>query len=143
MEQISEVQTPEQKIYKDSAIYVGTFIGGPLVAGYLIAENFKTFNEPGKARMAWIYSIITTMIIFGGVFLIPDIEKAPRQVIPLAYTLIAYYLVKHYQGENINLHINSGGEIYNWWRTLGVALIGLIITLIVLYVVFCFSVLLK
>jgi hypothetical protein len=143
MEEISEVQTPEQKIYKDRAIYVGTFIGGPLVAGYLIAENFKTFNEPGKARMAWIYSIIATIIIFGGVFLIPDIEKVPRQVIPLAYTLIAYYLVKHYQGENINLHINSGGEIYNWWRTLGVALIGLIIMLIVLYVVFCFSVLVK
>lgn len=37
------------KIYKDRAIWAGTFLGGPLVAGYLIAENFKVFNEKKRA----------------------------------------------------------------------------------------------
>ena len=31
-------QTP--KIYNERAIWAGTFIGGPLAGGYLIAENF-------------------------------------------------------------------------------------------------------
>jgi hypothetical protein len=139
MEEVSDIQTPEQKIYKDRAIYVGTFIGGPLVAGYLIAENFRVFNEPNKAKKAWIYAIGATIIVFGGVFLIPNVDKVPRQVIPLIYTWIAYYLVKHYQGANINAHINAAGKVYNWWRTLGIALIGLLITLTAVFSVVYFS----
>jgi len=43
MEQKINIQTPTEKIYKDRAIGVGTFLGGPLAAGYLIAENLKSF----------------------------------------------------------------------------------------------------
>jgi len=130
MEEIAITQTPVNKIYKDRAIYTGTFIGGPLVAGYLIAENFKAFDEPDKARKAWIYSIIATIIIFGGIFLVPHPEKIPRTIIPLIYTAIAYYLVQHYQGTNIKKHVDAGGETFSWWRTLVVGLIGLAITMI-------------
>ena len=139
MEETSEIQIPGRKIYKDRAIQVGTFIGGPLVAGYLIAENFKAFNEQGKAKKTWAFAIISTIIIFGGVFLIPNIEKVPRQLIPLVYTWIAYYLVKHYQGININAHINAGGAIYNWWRTLAIAFIGLLITCVAVFGTIYFS----
>ncbi len=31
-----------EKIYKDKAIWVGTFLGGPLVAGYFFSKNYKT-----------------------------------------------------------------------------------------------------
>ena len=58
MEQFLENETTTQKIYKERAIRVGTFLGRPLVAGSLIAENFKVFNQPAKAKIAWIYSII-------------------------------------------------------------------------------------
>jgi hypothetical protein len=57
-----------KKIYTDRLIWAGTFLGGPLVAGYLIAENFKVFNEPNKVKLTWIYAIIATIVIFGGVF---------------------------------------------------------------------------
>ncbi|MCU1287907.1 MAG: hypothetical protein JWN60_136, partial [Acidobacteria bacterium] len=30
-------QIPVEKIYKDKEVWVGTFLGGPLVAGYMIA----------------------------------------------------------------------------------------------------------
>lgn len=50
MEQILDIQTSTQKIYRDKAIWVGTFLGGPLAAGYLIAENFKAFNDPAKVK---------------------------------------------------------------------------------------------
>lgn len=127
MEQTLDIQKPTEKIYKDRAIWVGTFLGGPLVAGYLIAENFKAFNEFDKAKMTWIYTIITTIVVFGGVFLIPDNVKIPNQVIPLIYTAIAYYLVQHFQGQNISTHLDSGGQLFSWWRTIAVGLIGLVI----------------
>lgn len=61
MEQTLEIQNGSKKIYKDKAIWVGTFLGGPLVAGYFIAENFKVFGEYGKAKKTWIYAILTTI----------------------------------------------------------------------------------
>lgn len=133
MEQTLDIQTPTEKIYKDIAIWVGTFLGGPLAAGYLIAENFKAFNDTDKAKKTWIYAIIATIVVFGGVFLIPDNVKIPNQIIPLIYTAIAYYLVQHFQGQNISTHINSGGQLHSWWRTIAVGVIGLAITIIPIF----------
>jgi hypothetical protein len=135
MEETINIQKPTEKIYKDRAIWVGTFLGGPLVAGYFIAENFKVFGEYEKAKKTWIYTIIATIIIFGGIFSIPDNVKIPNQIIPLVYTGIASYLLKHFQGQNIENHINSGGELFSWWRTIGVGLIGLVIILIAIFAI--------
>jgi hypothetical protein len=139
MEHTSDIQTPTEKIFKDRAIWIGSFLGGPLVAGYLIAENFKVFNETDKAKKTWIYTIISTIVVFGGVFLIPENIKIPNQIIPLIYTGIAYYLVQHFQGQNISTHINSGGELHSWWRTIAVGIIGLIITVLSIFGVILLS----
>lgn len=133
MDHFQDNETTAQKIYKEKAIWVGTFLGGPLVAGYLISENFKVFDQHERARKVWIYSIITTAIVFGGVFLIPNNVKIPSQIIPLIYTFIAYQFVQIYQKAKITTHINAGGQIYSWWRTIGVALIGLLITVIIVF----------
>jgi len=121
---------PDYKLYKDNAVYIGTFIGGPLVAGYLAAENFKKLGESDKARNAWIISIIATIIIFALIlliFLIPGTVKIPNYIIPLIYTGIAQYLVKHYQGPAIKEHIEKGGLTYKAWRAVWIGLIGLVV----------------
>lgn len=133
MEQALEIQNGSKKIYKDKAIWVGTFLGGPLVAGYFIAENFKVFGEYGKAKKTWIYTVITTIIICGGIFLIPDHIKIPNQIIPIIYTTIAAGLLNYFQGKNIELYIEAGGEVFNWGRIICVGLIGLMVTLIILF----------
>jgi len=125
-----DITTLKDKIYRNKAIWVGTFLGGPLVAGYLIAANFNSFNESKKARITWICAIIATIVIFGGIFLIPNPDKVPRQVIPLIYTATAFYLVKHYQGHQINLHIEAGGLVFGWGRIIVIGLVGLAVTLI-------------
>jgi len=130
MEQTNEVLKTTKKVYKDREIWVGTFIGGPLVAGYFIVENFKVFNEADKIKKTWIYTIIGTVIIFAGIFMIPDSIKIPNQIIPIIYTFIAYYIVQHLQGRKITEHINAGGQIYSWWRTIAVGIIGLVILII-------------
>ncbi len=128
MEQIIDNPTPTGKIYKDRAIWAGTFLGGPLVAGYLIAENFKVFGDTDKVKKTWIFAIVATVVIFGGIFLVPDIDKIPKHIIPIIYTAIAYVLVQHYQGAKINSHISAGGQLFNWWRAAGIGLVGAIIT---------------
>ena len=41
--------TVSQKLYNERAILIATFLGGPLAGGFLLAQNFNAFNEPGKA----------------------------------------------------------------------------------------------
>lgn len=132
-------QIPTRKIYNNREIRLGTFLGGPLVAGYFIAQNFKVFSEAEKVKKTWIYAIIASIVIFGGAFLIPDSLKIPNFVIPLIYVSIASYLVNHFQGQKITAHIKSGGQIYSWWRTIGVALIGLAIIIIPIFSIVYFS----
>ncbi|GEP52775.1 hypothetical protein FNO01nite_34470 [Flavobacterium noncentrifugens] len=130
MENSELIEIPKYKVYKDRAIWVGTFLGGPLVAGYLIAENFKAFGEPEKAKKTWIISIGVTILIFGGLLLIPENAKIPNQIIPIVYTVIAYYCLIHFQGQKINNHIERNGELYGWWRIIAIGIIGVIVTLV-------------
>ena len=105
---------------------------GPLVSGYLIAENFKVFNEISKAKNTWFCSIIGSILIFGVAFSIPDDVKIPNQIIPLIYTAIAYLLVERFQSKNISAYIALGGNTFSWWRTILVSVIGLVITVVLL-----------
>jgi hypothetical protein len=123
---------PSFRLYKDRAIYVGTFLGGPLVAGYLAAENFRQLGEQNKVKTAWAIAIIATIVIFGGIFLVPDIEKIPRYIIPLLYSALAQFLIQKYQGPTIKAHIDSGGQTYTAWRAAWIGLVGLVVLMAVI-----------
>jgi hypothetical protein len=131
MEQSTD--TP-QKIYNNRAIWIGTFLGGPLAAGYLIAENYKAFNESDKVKKTWFYTIISTVLVLGIAFSIPDSAKIPNQLLPFIYTSIAYYLIQYLQGEKIAAYISAGGRLFSWGRTVIVGIIGLAITFIPIFV---------
>jgi uncharacterized membrane protein HdeD (DUF308 family) len=138
MDQLDLPEIPSQKIFSEKAVRVGTFLGGPLIAGYLLAENFKVFDQNEKAKNTWIISIISTIIVFAGPFVIPGSDKIPNQVIPIAYTILVSYLVHKYQGTQIEFHVKSGGQTFGWWRVIVISIIGLIIT--VLSILFYFTV---
>jgi len=129
-EQALEAVKLAKKIYKLRAIMIGTFLGGPLVAGYFIAENFKVFNEINKARKTWNYTIIATVFIFIGVVQIPDHITSAKYSIPCIIATSAHFFAKHFQGRNILAFLALKGETYSWWRTIIVSLIWLAITFV-------------
>jgi hypothetical protein len=135
MEQDILLMQPGFKLYKDRAIYIATFIGGPLVAGYLIAMNFELLSEPGKAKKAWIVSICSTLVILAVLFLVPNIDKVPNYLIPVIYTGIARYLVLRFQGAMIKTHEENGGQFYSIWRTFLVGFIGLLVLLLIIFAI--------
>jgi hypothetical protein len=142
---MSEIEQPlepaifNSKIYSVKQVQIGTFLGGPLVAGYLIAANFNAFNEPAKARNTWIGSILFTVLLFGILFMTPMSGSIPHIVLPLIYSWIAYGLAQQLQGENISSYINSGEAIFSWWRLVGISLLGCVITVLLLFGVIYFS----
>lgn len=129
------IAIPEGKVYKERAIYSGTFLGGPLVAGYMMASNYKVFGESEKAKRAWFWSIIVTALLFGIILFLPDkiLDKIPSRLAQLIYAPIAYFLVKRYQEAQITTHVNAGGKKYTWGRTILVSLVGTIFTVLPLF----------
>ena len=130
MEETLDQKEPSKKIYRDSAFWVGTFLGGPLVAGYLFAENFKALGQREKVQPTWIITIIVCIVIFGGLFLLPENINLPNQVIPFAYTAVAFFLFKKYQEDKAKTHIVKGGSFFGWGRVIAVSIIGLLLTVV-------------
>lgn len=126
---------PQKKLYKDMAVRAGTFIGGPVVAGYLIAENFKILGQEDKVKTTWMVTIISTIVIFGTAFLIRGMDKMPNYIIPFVYTLIASYIVRQYQGDQIRSHIERGGQMYSTWRAILIGIMGLLATVTIIFII--------
>jgi hypothetical protein len=126
----------ERKIYTEKMIWLGTFLGGPLVTGYLFASNFNLLAEPEKAKQSWIWAILTTIVILIVTFLIPEDSNFPNQLIPLVYTIIAAYLFKQFQEFKIQEVLNNEGVAYSWWRVVLISLIGLLVFLVIGVIIF-------
>ncbi|WP_448699421.1 hypothetical protein ACFGVR_20695 [Mucilaginibacter sp. AW1-3] len=126
---ILEQQIPAGKVYGERAAWTGVFLGGPIVAGYFIAENYKLFGQPEKAKRAWIISIAATVIIFGALCFAPNADKMPRYIVPIIFGGITYWIIQYYQGSDIKAHVQASGGVYSQWRAALVGVIGAIVTL--------------
>jgi uncharacterized membrane protein len=135
--------TPEQsqlgldglgkKVYKDNAIFLGAFLGGPLAAGYLMSENYKTFQDFPKARKTLIISMVATLVLFALAYWISELVHIPSITVTIVYCLGIFQLAKYYQGAQIKSVIDSGGEYHKWGRVIAISLIALAATLVVLF----------
>ncbi|WP_103072336.1 hypothetical protein [Aquimarina sediminis] len=127
-----ENKTEKIKLYSSKAIGGATFLGGPLAAGYMIGENFKALDKPNEGKNALIIGILSTIILFTGMFMIPEniIDKIPRQLIPITYTGIIWGIVEWKQGDILKLHKENGNSFFSGWRAAGIGFISLLILLI-------------
>lgn len=120
-----------KRFYSQRAITIATYFGGPLAAGYLVKKNYEALEQPDSARKSLIIGIVSTILIFAGIFSIPEdiIDKIPNALIPLIYTGIIFLIVEKLQGESLKNHKESGGEFYTGWKAAGVGAIAMLILL--------------
>jgi len=130
-----DTTVPPGKIYTDKVFWAAVFLGGPLAAGYLFAENFKTVGKPEKVKMTWIIAVLTTIAILGIAFSIPEDIYFPNQIIPLFYTAIGFMLFRQYQADDVAEHLSKGGEKRSWGNVVLVGLIGGAITILPIFAV--------
>jgi len=123
-----ENTTQDLKFYSQRAIGIATFIGGPLAAGYLIRENYLSLDKPDEGRKSLIIGIVSTILLFTGIFMIPEsiIDKVPNQILPAIYTLIIYLIVENIHGSILNEHKENENEFYSGWKAAGVGLVSLL-----------------
>ncbi|WP_199268628.1 hypothetical protein [Myroides fluvii] len=135
---ITEANTTQEnitegvKMYSSNAIAMATFLGGPLVAGYLIRENYRALGEEKKAKQAWILGIIATVVIFGGLLLLSDtiVERIPNYIFPAIFAGIVSWIVEVKQGDKLRQHKAFNNVFYSGWRSAGLALVSALIVVI-------------
>ena len=95
----------EKKFYSQKGISIATYFGGPLAAGYLVKKNYETLGQPESGKKALIIGIISTILLFVGIFSIPKsiIDKIPSALIPLIYTGLIYLIVEKIHAPNTRL----------------------------------------
>lgn len=127
------MQTPK-KLFNQKAITIATYFGGPLAAGYLVKKNYEAYDQYEKGKNAFIIGIVSTVLIFAGIYSIPDhiIDKIPNAVIPAIYTAIIYLIVEKIQGQRIKEHKESGGEFHSAWKATGIGAIFMVVLIAVL-----------
>lgn len=123
------MENNSQKIFTNKAISVATFFGGPIAAGFLISKNYKAFGNNDAARNSIFIGILSTILMFAGIFMIPEniIDKIPQQLIPLIYTAIIAGLVEKLQGQKIKDFLAENGQKASNWQAAGYGLLGLVI----------------
>lgn len=115
--------TVSGKLYKERAVLIGTFIGGPLVGGYLIAQNFYALNEPAKAGKTWV-ATAGVFLLLVAMSLLPPFDDVPAFVYSLAFCLGAHAVAKNFQGGRIALHQAEGGAFYGTGRAVWIGFLG-------------------
>lgn len=123
-----------KKLFTQRAIMIATYFGGPLAAGYLVKKNYETYDQSEKGKKAFIIGLISTILIFAGIFSIPEqiIDKIPNALIPAIYTGIIYLIVRKIQGQTLKQHKESGGEFYRAWKATGIGVICMVILIAII-----------
>lgn len=106
--------TKDIELYSSKAISGATFLGGPLAAGYLIGENFKALDQPTEGSYSLIIGIVSTIILFGGIFMLPEsiMVIIPQQIIPLIYTGLIWGIVEWKQGDVLKAHKENNNSFF-------------------------------
>jgi hypothetical protein len=138
MEQESIFQEiPTEKLYKPKSIYLATFFGGPLVAGYMISSNYRALNEKQNVAKTWVFTILGSILILILSYVINyrSTRPIPGFLFPLIYSIITYSVVNLAQKEKIAAYISEGGKFHPSSRIITVTIFGIIISVFGLLII--------
>lgn len=123
------------KIYSKNQINIATFIGGPLIAGYLISQNFKIFGDKDASKKTLVISLISTAIFIGLLILLPEsiTNKIPSISTAIIPIIVASLIVKKYQSKKIEEYLKKGYVRASSLGVFGKSILSLFITLILLF----------
>ena len=124
-----------KRIYNLKQIQGACVVGSPIVAGILIAYNYKAFGQSQKGIL-WIFiGILWMLALIGIASVIPEsISKSAGLVIPFLNGALMHPIVNRLQGEQIKEHFDNNGEKGSGWIIAGLTVLvaALILTPIIL-----------
>lgn len=123
---MTEVQTTETAsgpAYSIKQITVAAFLGGPLAAFWLLALNYRLFQQSRNALFSIIAGILGTIAVLAIAVVLPP--WLPNIVLPVAYTLGLRGLADILQGALLDEHARNSGRVGSWWVVVGISVLGI------------------
>ena len=118
----------DRKLYTERAILIGTFIGGPLAGGYLLAQNFSTLDKKADAGRTWLIVTVLMLLTMSTAF-VPALDSIPAFVYSFVFCLAAHSAARKLQGSQIHFHQENGGSMHNTWKAV---LVGVVFFLLMM-----------
>ena len=116
---------PTAKLFKKRVIVICAFLAGPLVGGYMIAENFKNMGERSNNIRTLVFTIAFTIVVTLALLLLPGLEKIPSIVYAMFFASVTSACMYFFQRDKLIEHSRNGGVYHNNTRAFVVSLICL------------------
>ncbi|MFT5645507.1 MAG: hypothetical protein ACI976_000177 [Aureispira sp.] len=121
-----------KKIYSQKGITLGAFLGGPVTAGYLLIENYKSVENRAVVNKAWGVTIFSTIIYYVLAYFLKEVMDMSTVPLFVGCVVGSSQIFKQLQAEDVEAYIQKGGEIHSNWRVAGIGLLFLLATIVVL-----------
>ncbi len=120
-----------KKFYSEKQTALSAALAGPIPAGILIYLNYRALGKEKEA----LVTLIATVLLFFIIFQIPEetIHKIPNIVFTAFYGLFVYWFYHRYMVDDILKAMDEGGQKGSHWTVVGVSIIGLVITLAIIF----------
>jgi uncharacterized membrane protein len=124
------VEKYEDRIYTRGRIILGTFFGGPLAGGYLIARNYLAFGEEENVKRTHRLTILGTILFYCLIIIVPHNQYVPKVLMPSVAIFLIYWLVGRLQHDKIEMYRQNHRQIHTVWWTVSIGIAGGAITLL-------------
>jgi len=130
-----EEPSDKRKLFSEKAVYIATFFGGPVVAGYLMGQNYKVLGQAALANRSFFIGILSSVLMYAALFLLPEniIDSIPAAFIPGIYTFIIVLIFQKYQKSAVILHKENNGKFYSGWKATGIGTVFLIVQIAAIF----------
>jgi hypothetical protein len=105
------------KLYSSNQVKFGSFWGGPVAMVYFLHSNFVALGQPTATRQGLIWGVVFNITLLAVLPFLPD--RFPHVVIPVAYSVMAGYIVDTWQLKNDAIGTSELYCFQSTWRVFG------------------------
>jgi len=121
------------KLYSPMQVMVGSLVGGPFAAVYVLWMNFRALGEEAEAKWTLIWGAVFVATVFGILPLLP--ENFPNYVLPVIYSLGARLVAERFHLTKQAIKNSDRYAQQSNWNVLGIS-VAFLLAFIVLAVGF-------
>jgi hypothetical protein len=121
------------KLYSPMQVMVGSFVGGPFAAVYMLWMNFRALGEEAQANWMLIWGAVFVVAVFAILPMLP--ENFPNYVLPVIYSLGARLVAERFHLTKQAIRESDRYAQQSNWNVLGIS-IAFLLAFIVLAVGF-------
>lgn len=134
----------KQSLWSLGQILFASYLAGPIAGCYLLGRNYKVLGKPEHSKKCYIAGFIGTILLSVALSFIPEdlIEKIPRIIIPVTYSLLIKELARVYQGKIIEEKMKEGSKRYShfWCFLVTSSLLVIQLLFLFLFLFLCVSI---